>query len=104
MKENTEQVGPPFQDEVGAAAHADACLPGRNVPDDFALCQEGGVFRGHFLRRVGIVLGVQYVQKAAGKLLFVLADVVRSESAPGGREVHQFRVVESDAQLFRRCV
>lgn len=102
MKENTEQVGPPFQDEVGAAAHDDACLTGRNVPDDFALCQEGGVFRGHFLRRVGVVLGVKFVQKAAGKLLFVLADVVRSEAAPGGREVHQFRVVESDAQLFRQ--
>ena len=102
MKENTEQVGPPFQDEVGAAAHDDACLTGRNVPDDFALGQEGSVFRRHFLRRVGIVLGVKFVQEAAGKLLFVLADVVWSEAASGGREVHQFRVVESDAQLFRQ--
>ena len=34
--------------------------------------------------------------------MFVFADVVRSEAALGGREVHQFRVVKSDAQLFRQ--
>lgn len=80
MKENTEQVGPPFQDEVGAAAHDDARLTGRNVPDNFALGQEGGVFRRQFLRRVGVVLGVEFMQEATGKLLFVFADVVRSEA------------------------
>ena len=42
------------------------------------------------------------MQEAAGKLLFVLADVVRSKAALGGGQVDQFRVVESDAQLFRQ--
>lgn len=102
MQEDAEQVGPSFQDEVGAAAHNDAGLSGRDIPDDFALGQEGGVFRRQFFRRVGVVLRVELVQEAAGELLFMLADVVRSKAALGGGEVHQFRVVEWDSQFLRQ--
>lgn len=101
MKEDAEQVGPPFQNEIGAEPHNDAGLPGRDVPDNFALGQEGGVFRWQFLRRVSVVLRIEFMQEAAGKLLFVLADVVRSKAALGGGQVDQFRVVELKAQPLR---
>ena len=70
MEEDAEQVGTAFQDEVGAAAHDDAGVFGGDVPDDFALGQEGCVFRRLFFRRVGVVLGVELVKEAAGELLF----------------------------------
>lgn len=102
MQEDAEQVGPSFQDEVGAAAHNNTGLPGRDVPDNFALGQKSGIFRRQFFRCVGIVLGVEFMQEPAGELLFMLADVVRRKAALGGGEVDQFRVVELDAKLFRQ--